>query len=95
MGLSFGLGLGDRLHFRIFGETGGNDYTAFSAAATERHDDLTAYGGALRFTLTETLALSVQVMRLEIDSNLPDSDRSYTSGGLSITLRGNLAGRNL
>lgn len=95
VGLSLGLGVGERVSFRVFAETGSNDYTAFSPASPERKDDLTAYGGALRFTLTETLALAVQVMRLELDSNLPDNDRSYTSGGLSVTLRGNLTGRNL
>jgi len=95
VGLTLSLGIGERASFRVFTETGSNEYTAFSAAAPEREEDLTAYGGALRFALTESLELSVQIMRLELDSNLPDNDRSYTSGGLSVTLRGNLAGRNL
>jgi hypothetical protein len=94
-GLSVGLGVGERIHFRIFGETGGNDYTALSPAAVERHDDVAAYGGVVRFALTDELSLAVQLMRLNLDSNLPNGDRSYTSGGLSLTLRGNLTGRNL
>lgn len=95
IGLSLGAGLNARIYLRVFAETGANDYTAFSPAAPERTDDLKAYGSSLRFSLTEVLALSVQVMRLELDSNLPDHDRSYTSGGLTLSLRGNLAGKNL
>jgi hypothetical protein len=95
LGLSLGIGAGERIRFRAFAETGSNDYTALSPAAPERKDDLTAYGGAVRFLLTEALELSLQVLRLELDSNLPNQDRSYTSGGLSVTLRGNLTGRNL
>jgi len=95
LGLSLGIGAGKRIRFRVFAETGSNDYTAFSPAAPERKDDLTAYGGGVRFLLTEALELSVQALRLELDSNLPNQDRSYTSGGLSVTLRGNLTGKNL
>jgi hypothetical protein len=95
VGLSLGTGIGERVSFRVFAETGSNDYTAFSPAAPERTDDLTAYGSLLRFTLTETLGLTVQLTRLELDSNLPDNDRSYTSGGMTISLRGNLMGKNL
>lgn len=95
IGLSLGIGAGERIRFRVFTEIGSNDYTAFSPATPERSDDLTAYGGSLRFTFTESLALALQVMRLELDSNLPGQDRSYTSAGLSLTLRGNLVGRNL
>lgn len=95
IGLSLGAGLTERIHLRVFAETGTHEYTAFSPATPERNDDLTAYGSSLRLSLTEVLALSVQVMRLELDSNLPDNDRTYTSGGLTLSLRGNLAGRNL
>lgn len=95
VGLALGITAGDRVRLRIFTEAGNNDYTAFSPAAPKRSDDLTAYGGALRFSLTKTLGLSVQVMRLEIDSNLAGQDRSYTSGGLSLTLRDSLMGGNL
>ncbi len=95
VGLSLGTGLGPRVYFRVFAETGDNEYTAFSPAAPERTDDLIAYGGALRFTITDTLALSLQATRLELDSPLPGNDRSYTAGGLTLTLRGNLVGQNL
>ena len=94
-GLSLGFGIGQRTHFRSFWETGDNEYTKLSPNVAERTDDLTAYGGTLRFSLTETLDLSFQATRLELDSNLAGGDRSYTYGGLNLTLRGNLAGRNL
>lgn len=95
VGLSLGLHLGSRVFFRTFFETGDNEYTAFSPTAPERTDDLIAYGGSLRFSITETLVLSLQATRLELDSPLPGNDRSYTSGGLTLTLRGNLVGQNL
>lgn len=94
-GLSLGTRITDRVFFRVFGEVGDNEYTAFSPDSPERSDDLKAYGGALRFTITETLGLSFSATRIEFDSNLPGNDRSYTSGSLSLSLRGNLAGQNL
>jgi hypothetical protein len=95
VGLSFGTGLGQRVILRIFGEIGDDEYTAFLPTVPERRDDLTAYGGSMRFVLTDLLGLTVQATRLELDSNLPGGDRSYTSGGMALTLRGNLLGRNL
>jgi hypothetical protein len=95
IGLSLGTGIGERAYVRVFAETGSNEYTAFSPTSPHRTNDLTAYGGSLRFSLTETLGFSVQLMRLDLDSNLPGRDLSHTSGGLTISLRGNLAGKNL
>ncbi len=94
-GLAFGIGFGDRIGSRVFAETGTNEFTAFSPATPERADDLRAYGGSLRFLLARGLSLTIQATRIELDSNLPGADRSYTSGGLSFSLGGNLAGRNL
>lgn len=95
-GAAIAIGVGDRIGGRIFAETGTNEYTAFSPATTpERDDDLTAYGGSLRFLLARGLSLTFQATRLELDSNLPGADRSYTSGGLSLSLGGGLMGRNL
>lgn len=95
VGVSFGSELGRRIYTRLYVETGSEDYVASSPTARERADDLTAYGGSLRFTFTRSLALTFQAARLEIDSNLPGNDRSYTSGGLTFSLHGNLVGRNL
>ena len=95
VGLALGTALGARVFFRAYVETGDNEYTAFSPTAPERTDDLTAFGGSLRFVITETLALTLQATRLELDSNVPGADNSYTSGGLALSLRGNLVGQNL
>lgn len=95
VGLALGSGLGGRVRARIFVETGDNEYTALLPETPERLEDLTAYGGSLHFGLTDHLSLSFQATRLEIDSNLSGNDRSYTSGGLTLSLRGNLVGRHL
>lgn len=94
-GLALVTEIGERVNFRIYAEIGDNQFTASTPAVPERTDDLKAYGGFLRFKLTEALSLSFNATRLELDSNLPGSDRSSTSGGLSLALRGNLTGRNL
>ncbi len=95
LSLSIGVGRDDRTSGRIFYETGAEDYTAFSADLPERTDDLVSYGGSLRFLLVRGLSLTLQASRIELDSNLPGSDRSYTAGGLSLSLGGNLAKNNL
>lgn len=96
VGLALGVGAGDRLSGRIFAESGNEEFTAFSPATTpERTDDLTSYGGSVRFLLGRGFSLVVQATQIEFDSNLQGADRSYTSGGLSLSLGGNLAGRNL
>lgn len=95
IGVALGTGLGQRVLVRIFGEVGDDEYTAFLPAAPERTDDLTAYGGTIRFVLTDLLELAFEVTRLDLDSNIPGLDRTYTSGGLTVTLRGNLQGTNL
>jgi hypothetical protein len=95
IGLSLGSGLGRRLFGRVYVETGTEDYVAFLPTAPDRQDDLTAYGASLRFSFTNALALSVQATRMALGSSLPGDDRSFTSGGLTLSLRGNMAGRNL
>lgn len=95
IGLSLGSGLGKRLFGRVYVETGTEEYVAFLPTTPDRQDDLTAYGASLRFSFTNALALSVQASRIDLSSNLPGEDRSFTSGGLTLTLRGNMTGRNL
>ncbi|HJX27583.1 MAG TPA: hypothetical protein VJ885_06690 [Thermoanaerobaculia bacterium] len=95
IGLALVQRFGDRISTRVYGETGGNDYVAFSRATRDRRDDLVAFGGSAQFLLTNTLTLAIQATRIEFDSNLPENNRSYTAGGLTLSLRGNLAGRNL
>jgi hypothetical protein len=95
LGLSLETRAGQRARIQVFAETGTIDYVTFAPDAPDRDDDLTAYGGSLRFTLADPLTLIFQVIRMEIDSNIFGFDRSYTSGGITLALRGNLAGRNL
>lgn len=95
IGLSAGMGFGRLVFVRAYVETGSNDFVAGLPEAPRRRDDLTAVGGSVRFTLTSSLSLAVLATRIEFDSNLPGNDRSYTSGGLTIALRGNLTGSNL
>ena len=93
--LSVGVGREERTSGRIFYETGAEDYTAFSPAVPQRTDDLVSFGGSLRFLLVRGLSLTLQASRIDLDSNLPGADRSYTSGGLSLALGGSLAKSNL
>ena len=95
IGFSAGAGFDRGLSVRVYVEAGSNDYVASSPGTPQRSDDLTAVGGSLRISLTSSLALVVQATRIEYDSNLPANNRSYTSGGLTIALRGNLTGTNL
>jgi hypothetical protein len=95
VGLAAETGFGQRVTARIFAETGDHDYVTFSPESPQQKDDLTAYGGSLRFLIVDNLAFILQATRLELDSNLPGADRSYTSGGITVVLRGNLMGRNL
>lgn len=95
IGVSAGTGVGERIFVRVYAETGSNDYVAFSPLTRDRQDDLVAFGGSTRLTLTDALTLVIQATRIEFESNIPENDRSYTAGGLTLSLRGNLVGRNL
>jgi hypothetical protein len=86
VGLALGLGTGKRLVSRFFAETGQERYKAFSAAEPQRRDDVRTLGGALRLLVSERVTVSAQVTRSRYSSNLPGFDRSYTAGGLSVTL---------
>lgn len=86
LGAALQAQLGDRMQTRVFAETGSNDFTAFTAAAPERDDDLSSYGGQIGWNLGNLFQLSLQALRIEIDSNLPELDRSYSSVGLSVGL---------
>jgi len=86
LGASFQALLGDSVQTRVFAETGSNDFTAFTAAAPARNDDLFSYGGQIGWTLRNLFQVSLQALRTEIDSNLPGFDRSYTSVGLTVGL---------
>jgi len=76
---------GRRTAFRVFGETGTNDYTSTSAPVPPRSDDVVSYGGSLRIQLWRSLALELSGTRSDFDSNLPGEDRSLTVIGAGIT----------
>jgi hypothetical protein len=87
-GASFSVELNRRLTARAFAETGVNDYTIASPTAPPRNDDVLSYGGTLQLTLPWSTLLRFQVLRSEFDSNLPEGDRAYTTGGFTFTVAG-------
>ena len=88
VGVALGLGGGDRFSSRFFVETGREQYTPFSLVTTDRTDDLRAYGGSLRLAASQRLNFVAQVTRTRFLSNQPGNNRSYTAGGISVTLGG-------
>jgi hypothetical protein len=86
LGVALSARLGERLAPRIFFETGEDRFVPSSPAVFRRSDDLTSFGGALLFRVTDTLLVTTQVTRSRFDSNIPGSDRSYTSGGVTVAL---------
>lgn len=87
IGASVSAGLGSRTLSRVFLETGDNDYVSLTGGLPRR-DDLTSWGGSVRFRLRGTVTLEILGVRTEIDSDLPGGDRSYTSLGTRINLIG-------
>lgn len=88
LGAALGVTLSRRSQARLFVETGANDYTVLVPGTPERQDDLTAYGGSVRFALRDTTSITLGAVRSEFDSNLPGLDRTYTSVGLTLNLVG-------
>jgi hypothetical protein len=86
--------LGTALQIRVirdlatgaFVETGRNRYTAFGPEVPERNEDVSSYGGQIGWNVRGLIQVSLQAVRTEIDSNLPDLDRSYSSVGVSVRL---------
>ncbi len=88
LGLAVGVGLGFGLSSRIFAEGGSNAYTPFETGAPRRRDGVSSYGASLSMSLPRNLSFGLQAMRMEFDSDLPGSDRSYTTVGTTIRLGG-------
>jgi hypothetical protein len=88
LGAALSSRLGGRTVSRVFVETGQEDYTAFDPAAPPREDDLFSYGGTMTFRIGGPVALTLQAVRTEFDSNLPGSDRAYTYVGTQLNLLG-------
>jgi hypothetical protein len=85
-GLAVAVTANRRILSRFFAETGDERYVSFAANEAQRRDDVSAVGGSVRFLVTETLSVIAQVVHTRYDSNISGADRSYTSGGVSITL---------
>jgi hypothetical protein len=90
VGLSLHSGGGERLSANVFFETGTNEYKTLSASTPGRSDDVRSYGGVLRFVAADQVTFAFQVMRSRFTSNLPGNDRSYTAGGVTVTLGNDL-----
>jgi hypothetical protein len=86
LGTSLQARLGKDLITRVFVETGSDDFTAFSAAAPRRSDDVFSYGGQITWNLWGVAEASLNAARTEIDSNLPVFDRSFSTVGFTISL---------
>lgn len=85
-GLSYSWQFGRRLHLRLFGEQGENDYSADGAQDVDRRDDFEAVGASLEVPLFRKLALVVGVTQFDLTSSLPGLDRSTTSVQTAIEL---------
>lgn len=88
LGVALSVRLGRRTQVRSFAEAGTDDYTAFSPAEPRRSDDVVSFGGGFSISLWGPVALEVQAVRSEFDSNLPGGDRTYTAAGTTINLLG-------
>jgi hypothetical protein len=86
LGAALTVGFGQRTHGRVFVEGGRNDYTAFSAAAPRRREDVSSFGGSLNIELRRSLRLGIEGVRSRYDANLSGESRSYTSVGATVTL---------
>lgn len=88
LGVSLREGLGRRFSVRVFGETGANDFTAFTAAFPQRHDNVISFGGGLDFDLGRDFLLGVHALRSRFDPTISGPSRSYTSAGLTFSFGG-------
>jgi hypothetical protein len=86
IGTAVRVGAGERLSMRFYVEAGTDDYTPLVPGTPDRSDDVRSYGGQMRLLLTDQITLNLQVTRSRFDSNLPINNRSFSSGGVSVTL---------
>jgi len=73
---------------RLFGETGRNTYTGFTAAIPHRVDDVSSIGGGIDIDLGGRAILGIQALRSHFNSNLPGGDRTFSSAGLTVNVFG-------
>ena len=72
-----------RFGFRVFAETGSNEFASFDPPTVGRTDDFQAFGGEVVLTF-RTLQLRLGATTTDYDSNLPQFDRRVTISRLSI-----------
>jgi hypothetical protein len=87
VGVAVNAGFGQYISGNVFVEGGTEKYTPFSAAP-KRRETLSSYGAGLRVALRQGFSVGVQGLRTQFNSNLPGSDRTYTSVGLTANLVG-------
>jgi hypothetical protein len=85
-GLALRMGAGDRLLSRLYAETGKDNYTSAAPDTADRSDDVLSYGGALVFIVKDQVNINFQFQRSRFDSNIHANNRSFTSGGVTVTL---------
>jgi hypothetical protein len=88
LGFSLQGSLGYRFHISGFVETGPDEYTAFVAGSPNRRDDVTSYGTTIDYNITQDLIVGLKGLRSSFVSNLPGTDRTYTSVGLTVNFGG-------
>lgn len=89
-GVAVQVAAGDRLSSRFFVEAGTDDYVAFKADTARRSDKVRSYGAVLRLAASRQVTVLFQATRSQYDSSIAINSRSYTAGGLTVTLGSNL-----
>ena len=84
IGLGVRTGITEWFRFRLFIETGDNDYTAFAEDGPNRTDDYDAWGGNLSFRF-ERFAIFVGWALTDYTSNIPSFDRDNTQFRTAFT----------
>lgn len=89
LGATVRMPLGHRVGFRLFAETGENDYSADDPAIPDRTDDVTSYGARLSIDLGRYLTFNLGARETAYDSNRPGFDRTVGTVESGLTLRVN------
>jgi len=89
-GVAVWVGAGDVVSSRFFVEAGTDDYIRLSPETAQRSDQVRSYGAVLRLAAVKQVIVAFQAIRSQYVSNLAFNSRSYTSGGVTVTLGSNL-----
>ncbi len=72
-----------RVGFRVFVETGSNEFAAFDGESFDRSDDFEAYGASV-VVVTRLIRLGLGFTTTDYDSNLDEFDRRVSSTQVSL-----------